>query len=153
MSVCTVAGTASGPTPTDSVLSWIWLTKVTEPPASTETTGGVRSRMVTVAVGAALARGASSTEVTSTPSHPTTRAAMPRRALRRIPPLAMLTLPPGPTAPLLTGNPRHAAGTTMCERGYGQTRSPRRTRVGSVAAHPIGVHVGPGVTEDGDLEN
>src|SRR5688572_33357020 len=99
-SVCTTAFTGTSP-PTDTVLSARPLTKVTDPPASTATLGGVTSLIVTVAVGAALAPGARSTTAPAAPSQPSIAAATPRRALRRIRPVAMpyLHVDTGDTSP------------------------------------------------------
>src|SRR5215218_8350728 len=80
--------------PTLTVLSWIWLTKVTVPPLSTEATGGVRSRMATVTDAAAVALGAISTENAATPTQARTAVATPRRAVRRIRPDAIFRVPP-----------------------------------------------------------
>src|SRR5690348_12869485 len=60
-SVCTVALTSDRPTVTPTVLSWIWLMKVTVPFWSTDTSGGVRSRTYTVTAGSAAALGAKAT--------------------------------------------------------------------------------------------
>src|SRR3954452_15625690 len=72
----------------------ILFTKVTVPPASTLAAGGVTFLISIVADGAALAAGASRTAATAAHSQPRTAAASPRRAFRRIRPVAMLSIPP-----------------------------------------------------------
>jgi len=94
-SVYTVAPTEAVPTGSGMVMpprfsAGIRFTNVTVPPASTLASGGVRFRMSTVAVGAATATGAMRTEAPATPSQATRARPMPRRAVRRMRPVAML---------------------------------------------------------------
>src|SRR5690348_15668057 len=127
------------------------LTKVTVPFASTDTSGGVRSLISTVAVGAALAPGTRTNAPATTAGQASSRATVPLVAVRRIRPVAMLALPPvrrGGPDPLLAGNHR-----LDVQRGCSSavTAKPRRcqpVRSAAVAVHPIGVHVGAGPTAD-----
>jgi hypothetical protein len=69
----------------------ILFTNVTVPPGSTLAAGGVTFLISTVTEDAALALGASSTVATAAHSQPRTATASPRRAFRRIRPVAMLS--------------------------------------------------------------
>ena len=68
----------------------ILLTNVTVPPESTLAAGGVRLRISTVTDAAVPAVGASRTAATAAHSQPRTARAIPRRAFRRIRPVAMV---------------------------------------------------------------
>src|SRR3954470_17393626 len=72
----------------------ILFTKVTVPPGSTLAAGGVTFLISIVTAGAAAAVGALTTEKAATPSQPRTAAATPRCAVRRIRPVAIVSLPP-----------------------------------------------------------
>jgi hypothetical protein len=86
----------------------ILLTKVTVPPDSTVASGGVTFLISTVTAreGAAPASGAIRTETAAMPSQPRTAAVIPRRAVRRIRPVAIAC---STSTYALRSNPRHAA--------------------------------------------
>jgi hypothetical protein len=68
----------------------IRFTNVTVPPGSTLAAGGVRFLISIVAEAAAEALGAIRTEKAATPNQPRTATVMPRRAVRRIRPVAIV---------------------------------------------------------------
>src|SRR3954447_26125062 len=91
----------------------ILLTKVTVPPLSTLAAGGVTFLISTVALGAAAALGAMSTDAVATPTQARTAAASPRRAVRRIRRDAIFGTTSSSGRPGTGPQPRHAARTMM----------------------------------------